>query len=97
MSEKLKTELLKYVEHIVIIIYKSVWPLRNITQKCLGCEVFTTVSSTVKQDHLLSLFPKLKKENIGHSRSVAFVNTVISGTGGKGVDVALNSLAGMYL
>ena len=52
------------------------------------------MSSADKRNYLLSIFPDLKRENIGHSRSQNFVKTVLNGTRGKGVDVVLNSLSG---
>ena len=52
------------------------------------------MSSADKRNYLLSIFPHLKQENIGHSRSQTFVKTVFNGTRGKGVDVVLNSLSG---
>ena len=59
-----------------------------------GCNVFTTVSSKDKIEYLLTTFPALKKENIGHSRSESFVSTVKNQTNSKGVDVVLNTLSG---
>ncbi|XP_014250609.1 fatty acid synthase-like isoform X2 [Cimex lectularius] len=63
----------------------------------LGCEVFTTVSTKEKKEFLLKVFPNLKEENIGNSRDTTFEQLVLERTGGEGVDVALNSLAGDLL
>jgi fatty acid synthase len=68
-----------------------------ITAICSGCEVWTTVSSAAKRNYLLSTFPDLKRENIGHSRSQSFVKTVMNGTRGQGVDIVLNSLSGKLI
>ncbi len=58
--------------------------------RMLGAEVFATAGSPTKRDFL-------KKRGIKHimdSRSLVFVDEVMEKTGGKGVDVVLNALAG---
>ncbi|EAT46623.1 AAEL002228-PA [Aedes aegypti] len=58
-----------------------------------GLEVYTTVGTAEKRKFLLSMFPKLKSENIGNSRDSSFEQMVKLRTKGKGVDYVLNSLA----
>jgi len=58
--------------------------------RLVGAEIFATAGSPAKRDFL-------KKRGIKHvmdSRSLAFVDEVMAKTGGKGVDVVLNALAG---
>ncbi len=58
--------------------------------KHVGAEIFATAGSPAKREFL-------KKHGIKHvmdSRSLAFVDEVMATTGGKGVDVVLNALAG---
>ena len=57
-------------------------------------QVFTTCSMEAKRCALLARFPGLSSEHIADSRSCAFEAAVLSGTGGRGVDLVLNSLAG---
>ncbi|CAG0911269.1 unnamed protein product, partial [Cyprideis torosa] len=59
----------------------------------LGCRVFTTVGSNQKKEFLLKRFPKLNSDDILNSRSTKFEVDILQKTSGKGVDVALNSLA----
>ncbi|XP_015587765.1 fatty acid synthase [Cephus cinctus] len=58
-----------------------------------GCKVFTTVGSQAKREFLKKTFPQLTDRNIGNSRDTTFEQLVLSETGGRGVDVVLNSLA----
>ncbi len=61
----------------------------------LGCKVFTTVGSDGKRQFIKETFPQLTDSNIGNSRdAVAFESWIMRQTKGKGVDMALNSLAG---
>lgn len=56
----------------------------------IGAEIFATAGSPEKRAHLQSL-------GIAHvmdSRSLAFADEILAATGGEGVDVVLNSLAG---
>lgn len=62
-----------------------------------SCTVFTTVSSAQKKSVLQKRFPQLKDENFGNSRDGSFEYDVLERTGGRGVDVVLNSLAGDLL
>ncbi|XP_055643690.1 fatty acid synthase-like [Toxorhynchites rutilus septentrionalis] len=64
-------------------------------QVCLayGLEVFTTVGTMEKRVFIQTRYPQLKPENIGNSRDTSFEKMVLLGTGGRGVDYVLNSLA----
>lgn len=57
-----------------------------------GIKVFTTCSAS-KREFLKKRFG-LPDEQIGDSRSDSFVQTVLRGTSGRGVDVVLNHLSG---
>jgi len=56
--------------------------------------VYTTCGTEAKRRALLARFPGLDPERIGDSRSCAFEALVRRGTGGRGADLVLNSLAG---
>ncbi|XP_043471863.1 fatty acid synthase [Leptopilina heterotoma] len=58
-----------------------------------GCTVFTTVSSKEKRDFLKKTFPQLTDKHIGNSRDTSFEQLVLTETGGRGVDIVLNSLS----
>lgn len=59
-----------------------------------GCTVYTTVSSELKKQHLMKLFPdQLKEVNFANSRDSDFWRTILRATSGRGVDVVLNSLS----
>ncbi|KAL0872273.1 hypothetical protein ABMA27_004663 [Loxostege sticticalis] len=58
-----------------------------------GCTVFTTVGTPDKRKFLRERFPSLPDENIGNSRDTTFEQMVLMRTGGRGVDLVLNSLA----
>lgn len=58
--------------------------------KWIGAEIYATAGSDEKRDFL-------RQQGIEHiydSRSLAFADEILAQTGGKGVDVVLNSLAG---
>ncbi|XP_045466442.1 fatty acid synthase-like [Harmonia axyridis] len=57
------------------------------------CKVYTTVGTQEKRDFLKKLFPQLTDRHIGSSRDLTFERMVKQGTGGRGVDLVLNSLA----
>ena len=59
----------------------------------MQCQVFTTVSSIDKREFLKSRFG-LSDEAFANSRDTSFEAHVMQATGGKGVDVVLNSLSG---
>lgn len=56
-------------------------------------QVFVTVGTAAKRKFLLAAFPKLQEDHIGDSRSSSFEGMVMNLTRGKGVHLALNSLA----
>ncbi|XP_017774979.1 PREDICTED: fatty acid synthase-like [Nicrophorus vespilloides] len=58
-----------------------------------GCEIFVTVGTEEKKQFLLRQYPFLKESNIGNSRNTFFEQMVMVKTGGRGVDLVLNSLA----
>ncbi|KAJ8963948.1 hypothetical protein NQ314_005279 [Rhamnusium bicolor] len=58
-----------------------------------GCTVFTTVGSQDKRIFLKKTFPQLDEHHIGNSRDESFVEMILKGTKGRGVDVVLNFLA----
>jgi acyl transferase domain-containing protein/NADPH:quinone reductase-like Zn-dependent oxidoreductase len=64
----------------------------QIAQRC-GAEVFATAGSEAKRDLLRRLGVTLVMD----SRSVAFADQVLAETGGRGVDVVLNALAGDFI
>ncbi|KAI3390924.1 hypothetical protein diail_8351, partial [Diaporthe ilicicola] len=62
----------------------------------LGAEVYVTVGSQEKRD-LLALAYDIPPERIFNSRDASFAPAILAATGGCGVDVVLNSLAGPLL
>jgi len=64
--------------------------------KMLKANIYVTVGSPEKKEYLIDTFG-IPNENIFDSRSTAFAADVMRETGGKGVDVALNSLSGELL
>ena len=56
----------------------------------LGAEIFATAGSNEKRDFVRLL----GADHVFDSRSLAFADDILSVTGGEGVDVVLNSLAG---
>ncbi|KAM4691284.1 fatty acid synthase isoform 2-T2 [Rhinophrynus dorsalis] len=59
----------------------------------MGCRVFTTVGSAQKKEYLQNRFPQLDESCFANSRDTTFEQHILSITGGKGVDLILNSLA----
>jgi fatty acid synthase len=59
----------------------------------MGCTVFTTVGSKEKREFLKKRFPQLTDRHICNSRDTTFEQQVLTETGGRGVDLVLNSLA----
>ncbi|XP_049519259.1 fatty acid synthase-like [Dermacentor silvarum] len=59
----------------------------------MGCTVFTTVGSQEKRDFLKNRFPQLQDRHIANSRDLSFEEHILRETGGRGVDLVLNSLA----
>ena len=64
--------------------------------KMLKTDIYVTVGSPEKRKFLVDNF-ELPNENIFDSRSSTFAANLMRETGGKGVDVALNSLSGELL
>jgi phthiocerol/phenolphthiocerol synthesis type-I polyketide synthase C len=58
--------------------------------KHMGAEIFATAGSDEKRDFVRLL----GADHVFDSRSLAFADEVLRATGGAGVDVVLNSLAG---
>ncbi|KMQ96487.1 fatty acid synthase [Lasius niger] len=58
-----------------------------------GCEVFTTVGSVEKRHFIRETFPSIPENHIGNSRDTSFEQMIMQRTGGRGVDIVLNSLA----
>ncbi|KAF5283995.1 hypothetical protein FQR65_LT13629 [Abscondita terminalis] len=56
------------------------------------CNIFTTVSTEEKRQFIRKHFPNVPEENIGNSRDTSFERMIYKRTGGKGVDIVLNSL-----
>ena len=61
--------------------------------KYLGAEVYVTVGSDQKKDLLKTLY-NIPDDRIFYSRDTTFAQGVMRTTGGRGVDVVLNSLSG---
>jgi NADPH:quinone reductase-like Zn-dependent oxidoreductase/acyl carrier protein len=59
----------------------------------VGAEVFATAGSPRKRDYLKSI----GVQHVFDSRSIGFADEVMKATGGQGVDVVLNSLAGEFI
>jgi NADPH:quinone reductase-like Zn-dependent oxidoreductase/acyl carrier protein len=59
----------------------------------LGAEIFATAGSAAKHEYLKSL----GVEHVTSSRSLSFADDIRAWTGGSGVDVVLNSLAGEFI
>jgi len=57
-----------------------------------GCRVLTTVGSATKRQYLQQRFPELDELSFADSRDPEFWRTLRRTTGGRGVDVVLNSL-----
>ncbi|KAF5296382.1 hypothetical protein FQA39_LY12501 [Lamprigera yunnana] len=57
------------------------------------CDVFITVGTQEKKEFISSNFPQISGSHIGNSRDTSFEQMVLKETKGRGVDLALNSLA----
>ncbi|KAF5009992.1 hypothetical protein FDECE_3829 [Fusarium decemcellulare] len=62
----------------------------------MGGEIYATVGSDKKRDHLITTY-NIPPERIFNSRDTSFLDGVMQQTGGKGVDLVLNSLPGELL
>ncbi|XP_067011949.2 fatty acid synthase [Anabrus simplex] len=58
-----------------------------------GLTIFTTVGTKEKREYIREHFPEIPDSHIGNSRDTSFEQMVMRETGGKGVDLVLNSLA----
>jgi acyl transferase domain-containing protein/NADPH:quinone reductase-like Zn-dependent oxidoreductase/NADP-dependent 3-hydroxy acid dehydrogenase YdfG len=58
-----------------------------------GAEIFATAGSPAKRSHLRAL----GVTHVFDSRSLDFADEIMSRTGGRGVDIVLNSLAGEFI
>ncbi|KAM0454269.1 hypothetical protein ACHAPV_008542 [Trichoderma viride] len=61
--------------------------------KHLGATVYATVGSQSKREYLFKEMG-VPTENIFHSRNASFVDDIMTATGGRGVNVIVNSLIG---
>ncbi|KAI0505428.1 hypothetical protein F5B22DRAFT_524155 [Xylaria bambusicola] len=64
--------------------------------RMLGVEIYATVGSDLKAQYLIDTFG-IPRSHIFNSRNISFADDLLRETGGKGVDVALNSLSGEML
>jgi NADPH:quinone reductase-like Zn-dependent oxidoreductase len=64
--------------------------------RMIGAKIYATVGSEEKVEYLKRAF-HLPRERIFNSRDSSFLTGIMRETGGKGVDVALNSLSGDLL
>ncbi|KAE9569129.1 Highly reducing polyketide synthase [Colletotrichum fructicola] len=64
--------------------------------KMAGAEIFCTVGSEEKAKYLMSTFG-MPRDHIFQSRDASFLPDILDATGGRGVDIVLNSLSGELL
>lgn len=64
--------------------------------KMAGAEIFCTVGSEEKAKYLMSTFG-MPRDHIFQSRDASFLPDILEATGGRGVDIVLNSLSGELL
>ena len=64
--------------------------------KMIGAEIFVTVGTEEKKKHLIYTYG-IPEDHIFNSRDASFASRIEEATGGRGVDVVLNSLAGELL
>lgn len=62
----------------------------------LGAEIFATVGTADKRDLIMQKYG-VQADRIFNSRDTSFVREIFAATGGRGVDVVLNSLSGPQL
>ncbi|KAF5298541.1 hypothetical protein FQR65_LT19602 [Abscondita terminalis] len=58
-----------------------------------NCNVFVTVGSDEKRNYFKTLYPTIADSHIGNSRDTTFEQMILKQTGGKGVDIIINSLS----
>ncbi|PHH88306.1 hypothetical protein CDD83_7707 [Cordyceps sp. RAO-2017] len=68
----------------------------NVCRSIGGLEVYATAGNAEKVKHLMDVFG-LARDRIFSSRDTTFVDGVRAATGGRGVDLVLNSLSGELL
>ncbi|CAG2106773.1 unnamed protein product, partial [Medioppia subpectinata] len=61
-----------------------------------GCDIYATVGTDEKRRFLMNEY-NIPADRILGSRDIRFKSAVMEGTGGRGVDIVLNSLAGELL
>jgi len=61
--------------------------------KDIGAEIFATVGSDSKKEFLMTSYG-IAEDHIFNSRNTSFAQSILRRTGGRGVDVVLNSLSG---
>jgi acyl transferase domain-containing protein/NADPH:quinone reductase-like Zn-dependent oxidoreductase len=61
-----------------------------------GAEIFATVGNMEKKQHIIKEYG-IPEDHIFYSRDTTFGHAIRESTGGKGVDVVLNSLGGDFL
>ncbi|RYP44832.1 hypothetical protein DL768_008731 [Monosporascus sp. mg162] len=64
--------------------------------RMIGAEIYATVGTEEKVDYLVKVF-NVPREHIFNSRDSSFLPGLMRATGGRGADVALNSLSGDLL
>ncbi|VBB84212.1 Putative polyketide synthase [Podospora comata] len=64
--------------------------------KMIGAEIYCTVGNESKAEYIVDRF-HIPRHHIFNSRDASFLPALLKGTGGRGVDVVLNSLAGELL
>lgn len=62
----------------------------------MNAEIYVTVGSETKRDYLVNHY-NIRKDRIFNSRDDSFLSGLMKQTGGKGVDLVLNSLSGELL
>jgi NADPH:quinone reductase-like Zn-dependent oxidoreductase len=62
----------------------------------MGAETYVTVGSKTKRDYLVERY-NIRQDRIFNSRDDSFLGGLMKQTGGKGVDLVLNSLSGELL
>ena len=67
-----------------------------ILAKHVGADIFVTVGTEIKRDFIMKKYG-VQPDHIFSSRDTSFAAGVLSMTNGKGVDVVLNTLAGVLL
>ncbi|KAK6954931.1 hypothetical protein Daesc_002560 [Daldinia eschscholtzii] len=64
--------------------------------KMIGADIYCTVGNEEKVQYLMSTF-NIPRSRIFNSRDKSFLGDIMTATGGRGVDIVLNSLSGELL